>query len=155
MLSMQLICMPPLLLSIVAIVLPKRLDVSLFSKLYLSKLKTIVEQVVPASLWQPLMQMQQLLVTGGFAHASSVVTVVAPSLHAASDIPQVQDAEDDARVRQGRPYCGLCSHKHSSGFTAKALSTVLFSVAASVPDVNGQNQVPAHRTAAAALQTSM
>jgi hypothetical protein len=71
------------------------------------------------------------------------------------DIPQVQDAEDDARVRQGRPYCGLCSHKHSSGFTAKALSTVLFSVAASVPDVNGQNQVPAYRTAAAALQTSM
>ena len=86
MLSMQLICMPPLLLSIVAIVLPKRLDVSLFSKLYLSKLKTIVEQVVPASLWQPLMQMQQLLVTGGFAHASIVVTVVAPSLHAASSM---------------------------------------------------------------------
>ncbi len=45
MLSLQLICMPPLLLSIVAIIAPKRLDVSLFSKLYLSKLKTVVEQV--------------------------------------------------------------------------------------------------------------
>lgn len=58
-----------------------------------------------------------------------------------ANILQVQDAEDDARVRQGRPYCGMCSHRHSSGFTAKALSTVLYAVAASVPDVNGQNQV--------------
>jgi hypothetical protein len=53
----------------------------------------------------------------------------------------VQDFEDDARVRQGRPYCGWCSAKHSSGFTAKSLSTVMISVAASVPDDNGQNQV--------------
>jgi hypothetical protein len=45
MLSMQLICLPPLLMSIVAVIAPKRLDVSLFSKLYLSKLKTVVEQV--------------------------------------------------------------------------------------------------------------
>ncbi len=45
MLSMQLICMPPLLVSIAAVIMPKRLDISLFSKLYLSKLKTVVEQV--------------------------------------------------------------------------------------------------------------
>ena len=51
MLSMQLICMPPLLLSIVAVVLPKRLDVSMFSKLYLSKLKTVVEQVRACCCW--------------------------------------------------------------------------------------------------------
>ena len=49
--------------------------------------------------------------------------------------------EDDARVRQGRPYCGWCSSKHFSGFTVKALSSVMLSVAASVPDTNGQNQV--------------
>ncbi len=45
MLSLQLICMPPLLLSIIAVVMPKRLDTSLYAKLYLSKLKTVVEQV--------------------------------------------------------------------------------------------------------------
>ena len=53
----------------------------------------------------------------------------------------MQDQEDDARVRQGRPYCGACSSKHSSGFTAKALTTVMMAVAASVPDDYGQNQV--------------
>ena len=45
MLSLQLICMPPLLLSIIAVVMTKRLDTSLYAKLYLSKLKTVVEQV--------------------------------------------------------------------------------------------------------------
>jgi hypothetical protein len=141
MLSMQLICMPPLLLAIVAIVLPKRLDVSLFSKLYLSKLKTVVEQVQPESHMVLLVLGSGCCCTAVFDLIDDVFLLVAAS----DDECQVQDAEDDARVRQGRPYCGLCSHKHASGFTAKALSTVLFSVAASVPDVNGQNQVLSFR----------
>ncbi len=128
---MQLICMPPLFLSIVAVVLPKRLDVSMFSKLYLSKLKTVVEQVWHVSRAAGL----DVICGGGFLYGDFTAAAV-------DNTVQVQDFEDDARVRQGRPYCSWFSAKHSSGFTAKSLSTVMIAVAASVPDDNGQNQVP-------------
>jgi hypothetical protein len=131
MLSMQLICMPPLLVSIAAVVLPKRLDISLFSKLYLSKLKTVVEQVLALLLF--VLCLYRCCHCDYCGYCDVVV--------GANNTQQVQDLEDDARVRQGRPYCSLCTSRHSSGFTAKSLSTVMVAVAASVPDDHGQNQV--------------